>query len=200
MIAYITGTLVALYQPNTLIVMTADGLGYELHADYCLLNPQPQLQTQLSAHIQHIVREDAQTLFAFKSINTKDLFNQLIKVNGVGPKMGMNLLSQIEPNHLIQSILNEDQSLFKSLKGIGGKVSQRIILELKPKLSLFDFEPAQANETTNQASRLNELQQAIENLGFKSSSHHATLSKIIHENQDDDLAQLIKKALKSVSI
>jgi holliday junction DNA helicase RuvA len=195
MIAFISGTLIMVHMPNTMIIET-HGVGYELQVDYALLNPLPELHSALSVHIQQIVREDALNLYAFKSIESKRLFNELTKISGVGPKMAMNLLSQVSDHQLLKSIGSDDLTVFKAIRGIGSKVAQRILLELKPKLIHFDAPNLATPHTNLTQEKITELEQTLIKLGYKESQFHQWLKKLVLDSPKDDLSQLIKKSLQ----
>jgi len=135
----------------------------------------------------HIIREDAQLLYGFIDISEKKLFERLIKINGVGPKVAMAICSTYTPAQFAVLINNKDINGVKKVPGIGPKSAGRILVEL----SGFDAELlSSSDEPKNQA--FNEASEALESLGFKKEK----ISKVLSACSGDDTASLVKEALK----
>jgi len=135
----------------------------------------------------HIIREDAQLLYGFVDISEKKLFERLIKISGVGPKVAMAICSTYTPAQFAVVINNKDINGVKKVPGIGPKSAGRILVEL----SGFDAElVSSSDEPKNQA--FNEASEALESLGFKKEK----ISKVLIACSGDDTASLVKEALK----
>jgi holliday junction DNA helicase RuvA len=138
MIGYVKGFLADSQKlPNGRVILTVDvgGLGYDLQINPSALSELPALgdPVQIFTHLQS--REDLQVLFGFISKAERDVFRLLISVSGIGPQMGMALLDTLGLNELIQSVVNGNARVLSRTPGVGNKTAERIILELKSKLS-----------------------------------------------------------------
>jgi holliday junction DNA helicase RuvA len=138
MIGYVKGTLADSQKlPNGRVILTVDvgGLGYDVQVNARMLSQLPSVgdAVQIFTHLQ--TREDGQVLFGFGSRAERDVFRLLISVSGIGPQMGMALLDTLGLNELIQSVVNGNARLLARTPGVGNKTAERIILELKTKLS-----------------------------------------------------------------
>lgn len=120
---------------NTICVQTSSGVGYEVictKADIC--DFLEDLESEQTVYTYMQVREDAVVLFGFKSLSVKAMFLKLITISGIGPKMAISILSDISPEDLSSSIVSGDVKALSSVKGLGKKTAERIILELKEKV------------------------------------------------------------------
>ncbi|MEO0805902.1 MAG: Holliday junction branch migration protein RuvA [Cyanobacteria bacterium J06643_4] len=138
MIGYIKGVLADSQKlPNGRVIVTVDagGVGYDMQVNSRVLGSLPQLgdPVQIFTHLQS--REDAQVLFGFGSKAERDVYRLLISVSGIGPQMGMALLNALGLNELIQSVVNGNTRVLTRTPGVGNKTAERIVLELKTKLS-----------------------------------------------------------------
>jgi holliday junction DNA helicase RuvA len=138
MIGYVKGFLADSQKlPNGRVILTVDvgGLGYDLQINPSVLSELPPVgdAIQIFTHLQS--REDVQVLFGFTSKAERDVFRLLISVSGIGPQMGMALLDTLGLNELIQSVVNGNARVLSRTPGVGNKTAERIILELKSKLS-----------------------------------------------------------------
>ncbi len=128
MIAFLKGKLVQ--RDPTFVIVEVQGIGYQLHISLQTFSDiKEQENVMLHTHLN--IREDAHVLFGFSSIAEKKLFQQLISVNGVGPSTAIVMLSYMNSNELKSAIVREDAVSLQSIKGIGGKTAQRVIIELK---------------------------------------------------------------------
>mgnify|MGYP000554085687 CR=1 FL=1 len=132
MIGRLTGELVEKLPPTLMIDVS--GVGYEVEASMNTFYKLPEVGTFITLHTHFVVREDAQLLFGFADKHERTLFRQLIKVNGVGPKLALTILSGISPEEFIRSVHNEDTAALVRLPGVGKKTAERLIIEVKDKL------------------------------------------------------------------
>jgi Holliday junction DNA helicase RuvA len=163
----------------------------------------------VSLLIETVIREDAFNLYGFASENEKYWFNLLLnKVSGVGPKMAINVLSCVSPQELILAIAAKDKNIFKKGSGIGPKIAERIITELKDVVGKLpeNIVSFSGNKTgKNNAATLplqnisNDAISALENLGFARVDAYSIVNKLITENADITLQQIIKQGLKELS-
>jgi len=136
----------------------------------------------------HIIREDAQLLFGFVDVSEKKLFERLIKINGVGPKVAMAICSTYTPSQFGSVINNKDINGVKKVPGIGPKSAGRILVELAG----FDEELISSNKTPSESLASTQALEALESLGFKKDK----ISKALSACKSDDTASLVKEALK----
>ena len=178
------------------IIIDVNGIGYML---YITLNTYSDIpdkgRVRLLTHF--VVREDAQLLYGFSSIEERKMFKELINVSGVGASTAMLILSSLKPDEVASAILNENVEMFKKIKGIGSKSAQRIIVDLKDKVNKFNFSLQISGNQDNTIK--NEALSALMVLGVEKNKAEEIISKII-ENDENSLTveELIKKTLKSL--
>jgi len=185
MIAGIKG-IVEKKDPTHLHILTNSGLIYEvfvsLHCSAAVKESEVKLYTT------HIIREDAQLLYGFLDINEKRMFDTLIKINGVGPKVAMAICSTFTPRAFAQVVESKDVGMLKRVPGIGPKSAGRILVELGG----FSLEIAGESNPVSRAH--NEAAMALESLGFKKES----ITKVLSQCIGSDTESLIKEALKKL--
>ena len=192
MIEFIKGQIDEI-TPTYAVIETADGVGYMLNIT---VNAYTQLQNATTAklYVHEAIREDAYVLFGFISKRERELFLHLISVSGVGPAMARMILSSLTPSDLENVIVSENVRMLKSVKGIGSKTAERIIVDLKDKIkpsgdSLILHTPAE-NEVFEEALV------ALTMLGFTKGQSQKVLAKIFSDTPDVTVEQAIKQALK----
>ncbi len=188
---------------NKLIVMVG-GVGYEVFATGSCLGGLPDIGHQILIHVYTHVREDALLLYGFFDDEEKKTYLQLVSVSGVGPKLGLAILSGISPAELASSISSDNIARLTKISGVGKKTAERLCLELKDKLSWI-----QVHETTlvgQQSSVQNELcsdgVSALVNLGYSLPIAEDVVQKIVAEGADAQtvtLEYIIKEALRRLS-
>ena len=174
------------------IVVNCGGVGYRIEIS---LNSYTVLKEKSEGRVlvHHIVREDAQLLFGFENEKERTLFKYLISVNGVGANTARMILSSLSCDELIEAVVNENVNVIKSVKGIGLKTAQRIIIDLKDNLSKFDFVKA---ESIFSNKNREEALLALQTLGFNKPVIEKTLDKILKTNASLGVEELIRQALK----
>jgi Holliday junction DNA helicase RuvA len=189
MIGYLNGKLVE--KAPTEIIVECGGIGYLVKIS---LNTYSAIGSTeaLKIHTQFIVREDAQLLYGFYTKEEKEIFNHLISISGIGPNTAMIMLSSLIPEEIAQAILTEDVKTIQGVKGIGAKTAQRVIIELKDKMTKLSFSTENIFAQNN-TSRIDALT-ALVSLGFDKKSAEKAIDKIA--TGDDSVEQLIKQALK----
>jgi Holliday junction DNA helicase RuvA len=189
MITHLNGKLVE-KNPTSLVVECA-GIGYEVKIS---LNTFSTISSNEAVFIytQFIVREDAQLLYGFSTKEERDMFNYLISVSGIGPNTAMIMLSSLVPEEIAHAIQVEDVRTIQSIKGIGVKTAQRVIVDLKDKMLKLNFSTGNLL-TSNNTNRFDALT-ALVSLGFDKKLADKALDKI--STGDETVEQLIKQALK----
>ena len=194
MYEYITGSLVEITPTDAIV--EACGVGYDL---FISLSTFSQLQGAQGKPVKlftyHLVREDDEALFGFADKAERSVFVHLISVSGVGPGSARMILSAMTADEVKEAVLKGDVNRFKAVKGIGLKTAQRLIIDLKDKIgkggSEFSFETATASSPVRE-----EAQGALVMLGFAKPAIEKVLDKILKEQPDCTVEELIKKALK----
>jgi Holliday junction DNA helicase RuvA len=192
MITQLKGRLVE--KNPTHIVVDCNGIGYLLHIS---LHTYEQLPSdELLTIFTHLsIKEDAHTLYGFVTKVEREIFRLLISVSGVGPSIARTMLSSMTSEEIQQAIASGNVALIQSVKGIGAKTAQRLILDLKDKiLKTYDLEelPSPQHNTNKE-----EALSALEVLGFARKISEKVLDKILIVEPDLSVEILIKKALKS---
>ncbi len=199
MIEYIRGILDEL-SPTSAIV-EAGGVGYEMLIS---LNTYTALQGKREVRLfaYEVIREDAHLLYGFATKSERQLFDLLIGISGIGGQTARMVLSAFTPTEFADIIRSEDVKMIKSVKGIGPKAAQRIVVELKDKMAL-DFGTADAptqktGETLTSASRerMEEAVAALTMLGFPPAAGSKVVRQIVKDQPDCPVEQIIKQALK----
>ncbi|MCK5401383.1 MAG: Holliday junction branch migration protein RuvA [Flavobacteriaceae bacterium] len=193
MITHIQGKLTEKNPTN--VVIDCNGVGYHLNISlhtYSQLSDQENLR--LYTHLQ--VKEDSHTLYGFSTLSEREIFRLLISVSGIGTSIARTMLSSLTPKQVREGIAIEDVALIQSVKGIGSKTAQRVIIELKDKvLKIFDIDEGSISQSnTNKEEALS----ALEVLGYTKKQSDRVLDKIIATNQEANVETIIKEALKKL--
>lgn len=181
------------YIGDGFVIIMAGPVGYKVYTpEY--LTP----KSTVTLWIETIVREDSIRLFGFGSIAAQNLFNQLTTVSGVGPKVALAILSTIKTDTLMSAIATGDAKTIATAPGVGKKVAEKIIVELKNKIggTSFDFGAAAADSA---AGALPDLLAALESLGYRRLDIIDMAQKLVAENPGADVATLVPMALKQIS-
>ncbi|WP_417354054.1 Holliday junction branch migration protein RuvA [Flavobacterium sp.] len=193
MIAHLQGRLVE--KTPTEVVIDCNGVGYQVNISLHTFSLLPDSENiRLYTFLQ--VKEDAHTLFGFMEKAERELFKLLISVSGVGAGTARTMLSSLEPKQIINAIASGDVATIQSIKGIGAKTAQRVILDLKDKvLKVYDLgEVSVSGYNTNKDEALS----ALEVLGFNKKAAEKVVDKIVSENPDVTVETIIKQALKNL--
>ena len=184
MIAHLRGTLLS-KSPGQAVVECA-GVGYDVAVSVQCFTRLPEQGEATSLHINTQVREDSIALFGFLDRNEKLLFEKLITISGVGPKLAITLLSGIEAAALATAIRSADHALLTRIPGIGKKTAERIVLELKDKLEAVAAAPAVAGSTPAGAAA-EDVISAMVNLGYSRPAAQKAVESALQTNAETDL-------------
>lgn len=193
MITHLEGRLVE--KNPTDVVIDCNGVGYLLHISLNTFSQIPDRENlKLYTYLQ--VREDAHTLYGFSTRIEREIFKLLISVSGVGASTARTMLSSLNPDQVKDAIASGDVATIQSVKGIGAKTAQRVILDLKDKvLRVYGLdEVSQSSNNTNKAEALS----ALEVLGFNKKQSEKVIDKIVSQNPEASAEQIIKDALKNL--
>jgi Holliday junction DNA helicase RuvA len=196
MIGHLKGQIISKNPPE--ILLEVSGIGYELLCPMSTFYELGNLDDEILLFTHLSIKEDAHTLFGFISKDEKNIFRELIRVNGVGPKVALAILSHLAVPSLIECIANEDSDLLAKTPGIGKKTALKLIVELQDRLSKVELTSSSISNNAIQKSSNPNTQQAIEalqSLGFKTKEANNMVSKI--EDKDLSTEQLIRQALQN---
>ena len=195
MIDYIKGQIVEL-TPTELILENA-GIGYSI-----LISLQTyeafQMKTQAVAYIHHYIREDEELFYGFATKDERELFRLLIGVSGIGVASARMMLSTLTSEEIRQAILSEDVHKIKSVKGIGLKSAQRLVLELKDKIVKGEGSAESALFKADNSGLVDEATTALVMLGFSKANIAKVMPAILKENPAAKVEDIIKAALKKL--
>jgi Holliday junction DNA helicase RuvA len=191
MIAHLQGKLVE--KSPTQVIIDCGGVGYHVNISlhtYSLLPPTDFIK--LFTYLQ--IKEDAHTLFGFVEKSEREIFKMLLSVSGIGAGIARTMLSSLDPKQITNAIASGDVVTIQSIKGIGSKTAQRVILDLKEKvLKLYDLDEVSMSQSNTIR---DEALSALEVLGFVRKTSERIVEKIIKEASDSSVESVIKKALK----
>jgi len=200
MIAYIDGTLA--YKDPTLAILDVHGIGYEVKISLATYSKLPAENGKAKLYTYQHIKEDANTLYGFLDPNEKALFMHLISVSGIGPGTGIVMVSSMSVGEIRHAIVSEDVRSIQSIKGVGPKTAQRVVLELKDRLRKdellakagVDTVPLAKAHNTNRSEAL----AALVTLGFARTAAEKSLDTIQHKHGNElSVEELIKFALKT---
>lgn len=198
MIGWLGGHIVDKHQPGKL-VLNVNGVGYDVETSLNTFFQLDTLNGSIGLHIHTVVREDALLLYGFLDKQERSLFRALIKVNGVGPKMAIAILSSITPNEFIQCIKQEKAAFLTKLPGIGKKTAERLVVELRDSIKQFTESTADmALKPLSLMRGQDEAVSALEALGYKPQEAQKAVNKL--DDGHKSCEQLIREALQILSV
>jgi Holliday junction DNA helicase RuvA len=193
MIAHLQGKLVE--KSPTQVVIDCGGVGYHVNISLHTYSLLPATDfIKLFTHLQ--IKEDAHTLFGFVEKSEREIFKLLLSVSGIGASIARTMLSSLDPKQITNAIASGDVMTIQSIKGIGSKTAQRVILDLKEKvLKLYDLdEVSMSQSNTNRDEALS----ALDVLGFVRKASERIVEKIIKDAPESSVEYIIKQALKNL--
>ena len=192
------GSLIGLIKEKTpsSILLEVNGIGYEIAVPLSTSFQLPNVGESAYLLTHLVVREDQHSLFGFATDEERKLFRALIKISGVGAKLAITILSGTNVNGFIQSVVNEDIDALVHLPGIGKKTAERLVVEMKDKVSEISSDENSLSQN-NENSAVAEAMNALVNLGYKTKDAKTILDKI--ESEGLTVEELIRQALKSLN-
>lgn len=199
MIAQIYGTLIEKLPPE--IVIDVQGLGYEVHVSMHTFYRLPEIGEKIKLHTHFVVREDAQLLYGFFDKDERSMFRTLIKVNGVGPKLALTILSSVTPTEFTQFVLDNNSAALVKLPGVGKKTADRLLVEIRDKLKDSPNAIGKINQesfalTSSGTMPEQEAISALIALGYKPQEASRAIARI--EIAELSSKEIIRKALQSM--
>ena len=203
MIGQIRGILIEKNPPE--ILVDVGGITYEIQVPMSTLYQLPDVGQEVVLHTHFVVRDDAQLLYGFCHTKDKTLFRSLIRVNGVGPRMALVILSGMEPDEFVRVVRNNDVTAMVNMPGIGKKTAERLIVEMRDRLSEWQASEGagSAPETQDSASTIKvfskDAEAALIGLGYKPQQAARAIAQVLKDNLEiTDSEELIRLSLKSM--
>jgi Holliday junction DNA helicase RuvA len=201
MIAMISGKIV--YKGISHVVIDAQGVGYRVFIPLTTFYVLPENGHDVTLHIHTHVKQDGINLFGFYTIQERDIFELMLTVSGIGPKMSINILSGISVSELLNAISKGDLKKLISIPGLGKKTAERLILELKEKVikrMIIEETPEGTDRQREKDIIKEDALSALVNLGYKNNIAQDALDKVMSELTTDlAMEQILKKTLKILS-
>ena len=193
MIEYLNGRLIE--KTPSYVVIECNGIGYYVNISLHSYSQLPSSEAcKILTHVQ--IKEDAHNLFGFCTTDERNVFRQLITVSGIGTATAQMMLSSLSPNEVRSAIVNEDVNLLKSIKGIGAKTAQRVILDLKDKLGKEES-VSEISFTAHNTAKSESLS-ALVALGFDRIQANKVLDTLLLKDENLGVEELVKSALKNL--
>ena len=199
MIGRIRGVLVDKKPPE--IQIDVAGICYEVQIPMSTLYQLPEIGKEITLHTHFIVREDAQLLYGFFEKKDKSMFRSLIKVNGVGPKMALGILSSMEANEFVRAVRSNDINAMVKMPGIGKKTAERLLIEMRDRLKDWDGEEGGTQVSVSAgASFVSDAETALISLGYKPQQAAHAIAAVLKTNPEiQGSEELIRHSLKSMA-
>jgi len=198
MIAHLTGKLT--HKSPVAIIIDVNGVGYQVFVPLSTFYALPELESKISLGIHTHMREEALKLFGFYTIDEKRIFEKLITINKVGPKLALTILSGMPPADILSTIDSNDIVKLSTIPGIGRKTAERLILEMRDKLDGLSLDFVVTKDPGPEKGLFDDALSALVNLGYKKSQAEQTLKKVYAEKVDDtSIESLIKDCLNLLS-
>lgn len=193
MIAFLKGSIHS--KAESQLIVTVRDVGYQLEVSTQTLQQLPAEGEETELLVYHHITDNDQRLFGFADQEEKNLFELLITVKGVGPKLGLTILSGLPAQEIIRAIVQEDKNTLSGITGIGKKTAQRMILELKDKMS--ELQESMSFDSAAGPARAvrEEAVSALQSLGFKKRKAEKAITHAAGSNGDGDVQSLVKFAL-----
>jgi Holliday junction DNA helicase RuvA len=191
MIGRLTGLLIE-SAPGQLLI-DVGGVGYEVEISLTTYAQVLETEGPVTVHTHLVVRDDAHLLYGFASIGEREMFRTLIKVNGVGPRMALGILSGLDSASFARAVTGNDVKALTALPGVGKKTAERLIIEMRDKVDSFDVSGSD-NLSTIINSVIEDAESALIGLGYR--PHEAARAVSLVSDPAEDVESLIRQALK----
>ncbi|WP_431688445.1 Holliday junction branch migration protein RuvA [Hahella sp. NBU794] len=200
MIGRLVGKLAENHPP--FVLLDVNGVGYEVEVPLSALGYLPKLGESCSLFTHFVVREDAQLLYGFIRREDRELFRLLLKVNGVGPKMAVAILSHMSPNEFVECVRGDNLTRLTKMPGVGKKTAERLLIEMRDRIKDWDAgdresaTPELLNQSAGGHSHLEEAEAALLALGYKPQEASRAINAVYKDGMGRD--ELIRLSLKGM--
>ena len=196
MIAHLAGTLLEKHVQR--VIVDVGGVGYDVNVPLSTFYAVGEPGTRVTLRIHTHVREDALLLYGFATALELSLFQKLIGVSGIGPKVALGVLSGIEPPDLVRAIRQSDVARLVRIPGVGKKTGERLVLELKDRLPAVDTTEPELVATDGDDVR-SDLLSALGNLGYQRATVEKTVDKVMRQTSLTEFEPLLREILKALA-
>lgn len=205
MIAHLNGTLLA--KQATSVILDVGGVGYEVTIPLSTFFELEEAGASIQLRIYTHVREDALQLFGFKTARERELFQRLISVSGIGPKLGITMLSGMNADEIITSIRTNNLARLTSIPGVGKKTAERLVIELRDKITAlsspaleeeFASGSAQSAAASEDAMRDDALS-ALLNFGYQKAAAEKAITSAMQEGGDISVEAILRRSLRQLA-
>ncbi|OGQ37562.1 MAG: Holliday junction DNA helicase RuvA [Deltaproteobacteria bacterium RIFCSPLOWO2_01_FULL_42_9] len=197
MIAHIKGKII--HKSPESVIVDVGGVGYEVHIPLSTYYKLPDVEEYVSLNTHTHIREDAMQLYGFFTQREKEIFQMLIAVSGVGPKLARNILSGIPADDLVTAVSSSDIASLKAIPGIGGKTAERLIVELKDKMTVINRSQESGVRSQEYDVMSRDVLSALVNLGYKWALAEKAIEKVRKTNTGAVFEVLLKESLKALA-
>ena len=195
MIGYLEGKLK--HKSPDFIIVDVHGVGYFVHVPLSTFYDLPELGQAVSLNIHTHLREDALQLYGFRTVAEKEMFLHLITVNGIGPRLALTILSGMSPDILRQVVQGQDHHRLRNIPGVGKKIAERIILELRDRLKIKRDKTEEPRPVYPDSEPYSDAFSALVNLGYRPvEAEKAIRAAQQHLGEDPPLERLLKESLR----
>jgi Holliday junction DNA helicase RuvA len=200
MIGRLRGVILKKTPPE--LLLDVNGVGYEVQSPMSTFYVLPEVGQEITIHTHFVVRDDAQLLFGFMAESERSLFRTLIKVNGVGPKLALTILSGIEAEQFVYCVQNNDSAALIKLPGVGKKTAERLLVEMRDKFNdwavVANAQLPEGATPVQSPHRLSEdAESALIALGYKPAEAAKAVSAVLADDVDSS-EELIRRALRGM--
>lgn len=202
MIAHLSGK-VLLKQPNT-VVIDVSGVGYEVTIPVSTFYELGDVGDSVALRVHTHVREDALQLFGFRTGREKDLFLKLTSISGIGPKLAITILSGMSADELVPAIRGNDLARLTAIPGIGRKTAERIVVELRDKLTAYAAEAAEDTSAVRSVAKAaddvrDDVVSALLSLGYQRAQAEKAVQRVLERESDRSIEHVLRESLKLLS-
>ncbi len=203
MIGKIRGILIEKQAPFLLVDVM--GVGYEIEAPMSTIYQLPEIGSEVNLYTHFVVREDAQLLYGFHDKHERSLFRALIKINGVGPKLGLTILSGIDSAEFVRCVEEQDTQTLVKLPGVGKKTAERLVIEMRDRLSALQEQDLKSKlvpgirpslSVKSRHGEIADAESALIALGFKPAEASRAIAKLEVDSLNSE--EIIRQALKNM--
>ncbi len=182
------------------VVLDIQGVGYEVLIPFSTYYELGEVGEVVSLHIYTHVKEEALSLYGFLTTKEKALFTQLIQVSGIGPKLGITILSGLPIGELIKAVSSEDIIRLKAIPGVGKKTAERLLLEIKDKVMALFPEAQEIGEAKTSGKLQRDVVSALVNLGYSKNTAEKAVTQVPKPGETDRFEDLLRKSLRELVV
>ena len=181
-----------------------NSIGYQILVNQRTMSSIGEIGDEIKMYLKLIHKEDSMTLCGFKNKQDRIIFDILTSVSGIGVKVAFALLDEFETNDLINAVIEENHKLISKTKGVGAKMAQKIVLELKDKLTKLDTQTqiisSKVNNSKVSSDTINQTTTILQSLGYNQSEYQSALETVLSKLEKDDPQELLKETLTILSV